>query len=112
MKLEIRDPKAIATIIDYLDLPISKKADSIVYFGSQTAYVVYGSYGDDGYQSIPIQFSLDVETTYWGKFEIILFTREKPATTLVLTQDNFKVCCRLNKKGRLKYDNFYIASLD
>lgn len=112
MKIEIRDSKTIATIIDYLDLPISKKASSIIYFGPQTAMVVYGFYGDDNYQSIPVQFYLDVDMTYCGKFEMKLFTREKPVTTLVLTQDNFKVRCYYNEKGRLKYDNFYIASLD
>ena len=112
MKIEIRDSKTIATIIDYLDLPISKKANSIVYYDSQTAFVVYGDDWDDNCQSIPVRFSLNVTMTYWGRFEAELFTNEKPVTTLVLQQDNFKVRCCYNEIGRLKYDNFYIASLD
>lgn len=109
--MTIQDPKMISAIIDYLDLPISKKAEELRYYGSGKAFFCYDVFGPNK-DSVQIDLSMDVHVGYWGNIEIEMFSFIRPITTLRLTSDNFYVSCCLSWKGRLKHGDFYIASLD
>lgn len=109
--MTIQDPKMISAIIDYLDLPISKKADELRYDGRGKAFFCYDVFGPNE-ESVQIDLFIDVNIDYRSNIRIEVFSFARPTTTLRLTSDNFYVSCGCNWKGRLKHDNFYIASLD
>lgn len=99
----------ISTIIDYLDLPISKKVEELHYYGRGKAFICYDY---ECTQIIQVDLSIDIIVNIWEQISIEVFSFDKPTTTLCLTQNNFRVNCGLTFEGRLKYDPFYIASLD
>lgn len=101
----------ISAIIDYLDLPISKKADELRYYERGAAFICY-NVCEPNEISIQIDLSMDVNVNLWGNIEIEVFSFDRPITTICLRSDNFRVICHYNWKGRLQHDNFYIASLD
>lgn len=107
----IYDSKMISAIIDYLDLPISKKADELRYYGRGKAFFCYNVYGPNEI-SIQIDLSMDAKVDFWGSTEIEVLSFDRPVTSLYLRSDNFRVSCYYTWKGRLRHDNFYIASLD
>lgn len=109
--MTIQDSKMISAIIDYLDLPISKRAEELRYYGRGKAFFCYDVYEPNA-ESVQIDLSIDVTVSLWGNIEIEVFSFIRPITTLRLTSDNFCVVCGCNWKGRLQHDNFYIASLD
>lgn len=109
--MTIQDPKMISAIIDHLDLPISKRAEELRYYGSGKAFFCYNVYRPNE-ESVQIDLSIDAHIGYWGNIEIEVFSSIRPITTLLLTSDNFYVSCGYNWKGRLQHDDFYISSLD
>lgn len=110
--MEIYNPKMISTIIDYLDLPLSKKATAIHYYNRNNVFIIYGDECDNNHESVQVNFSLNVRVNYWGNILLELFSNDRPESTLVLESDNFYVRSCLTFQGYLKYGNFYIASLD
>lgn len=107
----IYDPKMISAIIDYLDLPISKKADELRYDGRGKAFFCYNAL-TPGEESVQVDLFIDVNVYRWGETTFEVFSFLRPITILCLRSDNFRVICRYTWKGRLRHDNFYIASLD
>lgn len=109
--LTIRSKEMIAAIIDYLDLPISKNATELRYYGKSKAFIIYGEYGYDC-ESVQVDCSIDVTVDYWGGISLELFSFDRSISTLILEPDNFKISRCYNFAGYLRYGNFYIASLD
>ena len=107
----IHDPEMISAIIDYLDLPISKKADALRYDGRGKACFCYHILSPN-VESVQVDLFIDVNVYRWGETTLEVFSYTRPTAYLRLTSDRFYVVYDYAWKGRLQYDNFYIASLD
>lgn len=101
----------ISVIIDYLDLPISKKADALHYDGRGKACFWYNILSPN-VEFVQVDLFIDVNVSRWDDIIIKMFSPTCPVTYLRLTLDNFYVSCDYAWKERLQHDDFYISSLD
>lgn len=107
--IEIRHHKTIATILNYLELPFARNAESLTIIRNK-AFLRY----EKSRKAVEIEFKMpsdiDIDINYFGNTTLQIWGGG--IDTLIIEGNDSWIRCGYNTQGRIKYGRYYIPTLD
>lgn len=110
--MRIENPKVIAAIIDFYNLPINKKCDVIIAEDKGIFTFIYDEYANPQITCTVNRIWANFNIRWWGPEFYIWRSRDIGHLEIDCKTGESRWCCCYNTIGKIKYGRYYEPSMD